>query len=106
MFPAGAPGAALVVLRFCLAVALAGTAFPTGGEHIAFLLLLGFLCVGFLTPIVCAVAAIAVLFDLAEFHGGASVAVMVLSVLSYAFLGPGAYSVDARLFGRRVLDVH
>ncbi len=103
MFPPGAPGAALLVLRICISFALAGTAYPTGGEHIAFLLLLSLVCVGLLTPIACVVAAVSVLFDLPAIHGGASVAIVVLSTLAYAVLGPGAYSVDARLFGRRVL---
>jgi hypothetical protein len=29
--------------------------------------------------------------------------VVLLSASAYAFLGPGAYSIDGRLFGRRML---
>jgi hypothetical protein len=57
------------------------------------------------TPIICGVAAVAVLIDLPAIRGGIGVStvIVVLSTLAYAFLGPGAYSLDARLFGRRVL---
>lgn len=105
MFPGGAPGVALFVLRNCIAVALAGSAFPTGWQHSTFLVLLGMLCVGLLTPAVCVLAALAVLFELARSRGipNATVSVVVLSTLSLAVLGPGAFSVDARLFGRRML---
>jgi hypothetical protein len=36
-----------------------------------------------------------------EFH----LAVSILNAAILAVLGPGAYSVDARIFGRRILDV-
>ena len=96
---------ALLILRVCISIALAGLAFPTGWQHVAFLGLLGLLCAGLLTPIVCGVGAIAVLMDLPEIRSGnvMALAIVVLSTLAYAFLGPGAYSVDAKLFGRRVL---
>jgi hypothetical protein len=105
MFPTGAPGVALLVLRNCVAVALGGSAFLTGRQHIGFLILLGMLCVGMFTPVVCCLAAAGVLFDLghlANVHP-ANAAVVVLATLSLAFLGPGAFSIDARLFGRRVV---
>jgi len=105
MFPRGAPGVALLVLRICVAVALAGNAFLAGWQHIAYLILLGMLCIGLFTPVICGLAAAGVLFDLA--HSGevhfVNAAVVVLSTLSLALLGPGAFSVDARLFGRRVV---
>jgi hypothetical protein len=105
MFPAGAPGVALFVLRNCIAVALAGCAFPAGWQHAVFVISLSMLCIGLLTPAVCVLAALAVLFELVRGRviPNANVAVIVLSTLSLAVLGPGAYSIDARLFGRRVL---
>jgi hypothetical protein len=105
MFPAGAPGVALLVLRICICVALACSAFPNGWEHVAFLVLLGLLCAGLLTPLVCGIAVVAVLVDFPEAHRGAGLwtVIIVLSTSAYALLGPGAYSVDARLFGRRVV---
>jgi uncharacterized membrane protein YphA (DoxX/SURF4 family) len=104
MFPAGAPGVGLLVLRNCIAVALAGSAFSTGWEHAAFLALLSLLCAGLLTPAVCIAAAAALVFSMADSHAMAiHPLLLTLSTLSLAFLGPGAYSVDSRLFGRRVL---
>ena len=105
MFPSGAPGVALLVLRNCIALALYGMAFPTGWQHMIFLMLLAMLCVGLLTPAACVLAAATVLLDqqhLRDMHN-ANLAVVVLSALSLAILGPGAVSVDARLFGRRIL---
>ena len=105
MFPAGAPGVALLVLRNCLAIALAGIVFPAGWQHIGFVALLSLLCIGFLTPAVCVIAAIFVLSNLLTLHviQSAEPAIIVLSTLSLAVLGPGAFSVDGRLFGRRVV---
>jgi hypothetical protein len=105
MFPGGAPGAALLVLRGCIAGALVHVAFPTGWKHLAFLALLSLLCLGLLTPVVCAFAVLAVLLDLTYLRdiSAVEVGIVLLSTSSYAFLGPGAYSIDARLFGRRVI---
>ena len=105
MFPAGAPGIALLVLRNCIAVALSGSAFPAGWQHGAFLALLSLLCIGLLTPAACLLSAVAVLLDQASTRDlqTANLIVIVLATVSFAFLGPGAFSVDARLFGRRLL---
>jgi hypothetical protein len=59
MLPVGLPGVALLVLRGCIVVALAGIAFPTGWQHFVFLALLSLLCLGLFTPLVCGVAAAA-----------------------------------------------
>ena len=105
MFPAGAPGVALLVLRNCLAFQLAGCAFPHGWQHALFIILLSALGLGFLTPAICGLAALAVFVGIA--HSGempnANVALVVCSTVSLAFLGPGAFSVDARIFARRVV---
>ena len=105
MFPAGLPGFALLVLRNCIAAALEGCAFSSGGQHTAFLLLLGMLVIGMFTPVICGLASVGVLFEVAQSpHPDiAKIAVVVLSTLSLACIGPGAFSVDARIFGRRVL---
>jgi hypothetical protein len=105
MFPAGAPGMALLVLRNCIAVALAGCAFATGWQHLVFVALLSMMCIGLLTPAVCGVSALAALAQLVYLGiaPNANVILIVLSTLSLAFLGPGAFSIDGRLFGRRML---
>ena len=105
MFPAGVPGVALLVLRCCIAAALAGTAFPAGWQHVAFLCLLCLLFLGLLTPIVCGAAILSVTLDLSQVRNlnAIEVGIVLLSTASYACIGPGAYSFDARLFGRRML---
>ena len=105
MFPRGAPGIALLVLRGCIGAALAGIAIPSGWPHIAFLALISMLGVGLLTPAVCVLAVIVVLLDLPYIRdfSWVELGIILLSTSSFAFLGPGAYSIDARLFGRRML---
>jgi hypothetical protein len=105
MFPVGLPGAALLVLRGCIAVSFAGIAFPAGWQHWVFLGLLTLLCIGLLTPIVCGVAVAAIFLDLPQLQPGnlTQLIIVAAAAVAYAFLGPGAYSVDARLFGRRKL---
>ena len=105
MFPAGVPGFALLILRNCIAAALAGIGFSTGWQHIAFMVLLGMLVIGMFTPVICGIASAVVLVNLlySPHFDTRNIAVVVLSTLSLACLGPGAFSLDARLFGRRVL---
>jgi hypothetical protein len=105
MFPAGAPGAALLVIRCCIAAALAGIAFPTGWQHVAFMVLLGMLCLGLLTPLVCPAATLFALMDLPHLltENMIEVVIVLLSASSFTFLGPGAFSIDARLFARRIV---
>jgi hypothetical protein len=105
MFPAGAPGAALLVIRCCIAAALEDIAFPDGWRHVAFMVLLGMLCLGMFTPLVCAAATLVALFDLPHLltENVTRVIITLLCAASFAFLGPGAFSVDARLFARRMV---
>jgi hypothetical protein len=105
MFPAGAAGAALVVIRCCLATALAGIAFPTGWRHIAFITLLGMLCLGLFTPLVCVIATLVALMDMPHLltEKRVEVIIVLLCTASFTFLGPGAFSIDAKLFARRMV---
>lgn len=109
MFPAERPGFALLLMRVALAVMLMdGVARPF--MHLGSLWFLlapaavaVALCLGFLTPVV---SALCVLLELTAWSssGAALGAVHVCAVLvavALAMLGPGAYSLDARLFGRR-----
>jgi len=111
MFPAGAPGIALLILRISLAAAI----WHAGSDCIP-LSLTTLVCVvmaaqslllslGFLTPIVsvvCCIFQIATLF-LAGHPEWHFVILSSLNAVAISLLGPGAYSLDARLFGLRVI---
>ncbi len=105
MFPAGPPGVALLVLRNCIAFQLAGCAFRAGWPHALFILSLSLLSIGFLTPAICGISAVAVLLDIVSSGEilKTTDALIALSSLSLCFLGPGAYSVDAIFFARRIV---
>ena len=113
MFPTGTAGAALFVLR----ISVATTLLVDGTAHWAlvtsFWIFLGFaitalfLCLGLLTPyssICCCLLQLAVFVhtgNKSDFH----LSVSMVNSLILVVLGPGAYSIDARLFGRRLLTL-
>lgn len=113
MFPQGGPGFALLLLRISVAATfLMNLANPPG---VAFRYLL-FACaglialslsIGFLTPFLAVIAcASGVANLLIGSHAGNLISVfLILDATALALLGPGAYSLDARLFGRRVMVV-
>lgn len=98
MFPDRAPGVGLVLLRLglCAAVLTLPMA-PTGWLQLASLAAACLLLVGVWTPL----AAVALLLMMA-LHVASHWAWLPLPV-ALLLLGPGAYSLDARRFGRRVL---
>ncbi len=64
------------------------------------------LLLGFLTPIACSVAAIGVT-SLAVSRQEAMLPTVLVAIMAaaVALLGPGALSIDARLFGRREIII-
>ena len=113
MFPRDAPGVALVLLRFSVAVML-WIDEPLASAHLArhwvffgLILVTTAVCVGILTP---PVAVLCVLFEgiglfYAEHAQPVLTIVSISDALALALLGPGAYSIDAWLFGRQVFVV-
>ena len=108
MFPAGPPGAGLILLRVCAAGMILGYALSAGGKAsswnflvllpIAFLLL-----VGLMTPIACVGALGIQTIDVwkVSFSGLPCCVLGLLLLIAVLLLGPGAYSLDALRFGRR-----
>jgi hypothetical protein len=108
MFPAGIPGFGLAILRFSAAGAGIASVM-SGGENcsnwicIAFLPFGLALLLGLLTPVSC-IGSLALQGVIIYQLGPVGIAHCALSILlatAVLMLGPGAYSIDARLFGRR-----
>jgi uncharacterized membrane protein YphA (DoxX/SURF4 family) len=109
MFPAGWPGVALLLLRVALSANLVHGVIEVHGNLsaawvMALLATVAIaLCVGLFTPVT---AALCALIEIVIWHlsSGTIAALHVCAILvavALAMLGPGAYSLDARLFGRR-----
>jgi uncharacterized membrane protein YphA (DoxX/SURF4 family) len=114
-FPTGAPGCGLVLLRVVAALSLQADA--SGhlvlSQHasipgVASILLSLALLVGLFTPVVAFLGALLEAAMLATSES-ASIAMMLqgpMICVALALLGPGGYSLDARLFGSRVVVLH
>jgi len=110
MFPRGLPGLALLLLRVSAAVALLLNCYFNRSEisswiQLVTILVAATICIGFMTPVAAATALVFHVFVWLGLGGisAAALIVVVLDAVALALLGPGAYSLDAFRFGRRVV---
>ena len=110
-FPRGGAGAGLLILRVAVGLQLmmengCGGATPWWLVLLALALVLA-LAVGVLTPVaaLCSVGFDAACLLHADWPHAAMLTIGAMTAIALVLLGAGAYSLDARLFGRRRLVV-
>jgi hypothetical protein len=109
-FPNRGAGLALVILRFSVAVALASSARLCTGPWTEILVALSsiaavLIVVGWFTPLAALSAVVTTLSTFCFCREAAVNGLMIAILVAIGLLGAGAYSVDARLYGRRRLVV-
>jgi putative oxidoreductase len=115
MFPGGWPGTGLFVLRLAAAVPLIFGGGPTArdtpqlGLHTMYFATIGvgiLLLAGLWTPVAGGLQAIIEVWSFFSKGDGADLHLFLAALgVSLVMLGPGAWSADARLFGRKRIDI-
>ena len=113
MFPTASAGVALVVLRSIVAVAVLVSSCAYSPMDLTYIVrgvaILVALClfIGFLTPYCAALCCFLELALLVITHvpNRFQLVMSALTAAATVALGPGAYSVDARLFGRKLIKI-
>ena len=112
MFPTGLVGVALLILRVSVAITIVINAAECWASTLSSWVIVGFvlaalsLCLGLLTPYFSLLSSL-LQTGVLLFAGGNRFQFVTSIVGSgiVSVLGHGAYSVDCRLFGRRLLEV-
>ena len=112
MFPRGAPGFALLLLRISVAATLLLSLAGEPRSSPFYLLFRGAwflsaaLVIGVLTPLISSIVCACVILELLSgLRFDTLLVSLILNSIALALIGPGAYSLDARLFGLRVMVV-
>jgi hypothetical protein len=111
VFPAGASGAALLLLRVSASLLLVGALVYLGASPVwakcGVVLVAVALCTGFRTRFAAWLCALLAAAGAMEIGGalGVLVALSAVNAAALALLGAGAFSIDALLFGRRVISL-
>jgi hypothetical protein len=111
IFPAGSTGVALLLLRASVSLSTLNLLYSGASPHwmsVAACVLLAFaVCAGVCTRTTAALSAVAALLTIVMSGTVPTIACIthVLPAIVLAMTGPGAISIDARLFGRRTLHL-
>ena len=114
-FPTGRPGAGLLLLRLAVGASLILERIPeiwVIPQSLGFEVRIVLVCVGISllsglwTPVMGGVAAVIELLIIFSPAGGSVTHILlVILSISLALLGPGAWSIDAHIFGRKRIDI-
>lgn len=109
MFRSGSTGIALLIMRLSLAAALLSNIWFGAARPFAFtsaaIVIAALLCLGAFTSVASLLFCLTELWLMASAgRDDARASLIAFSMaIALALLGPGAYSLDARIFGRRVI---
>lgn len=110
-FPGGWPGLGLLLLRALVGITLIAQILAFVGSTklsalslvvtALVLIIASCLLVGFMTPIAAMIICVSAVVVFSLFETNQTLLNVIVLTIAIALLGPGAFSIDARMFGRR-----